>query len=294
MALPALQLAVLKTASRALPAPTRRPAGRRASNPRNDLRKSASATARERRGSWFLQTDPIGDKSNLNLYGYVHDDPVNSADLSGNTEIFIGGAWDRHYQNVKAVYDQYRRSYPNRPALYLTWGQQRAIVAAIRSAAKAGGPINLIGHSLGAATAFMAAKESHVHIDNLITVDPVLGITPTSLSIVGGEKPSNVGNWANVTATPKSWDLSDAVAFAGGKPSALPIEKADSDIDVLTHHYDFSGMFDKVNALNLIDQSYASWATQSSSPSSGSACGGASSVTCGAGISGVWGNGGKN
>lgn len=31
----------------------------------------------------FLQTDPVGYKDDLNLYGYVHDDPINHSDPSG-------------------------------------------------------------------------------------------------------------------------------------------------------------------------------------------------------------------
>ncbi|SHL71090.1 RHS repeat-associated core domain-containing protein [Nitrosospira sp. Nsp11] len=38
----------------------------------------------------FLQTDPVGYGSDLNLYAYVGNDPVNNIDPDGNVPIFIG------------------------------------------------------------------------------------------------------------------------------------------------------------------------------------------------------------
>ena len=39
---------------------------------------------------WFLQTDPIGYKDGLNLYGYVGNDPVNRRDPTGLAQICSG------------------------------------------------------------------------------------------------------------------------------------------------------------------------------------------------------------
>jgi RHS repeat-associated protein len=49
----------------------------------------------------FLQTDPVGDKSDLNLYAYVRDDPVNASDPSGDCPVSTcgvgGGALDLEF-----------------------------------------------------------------------------------------------------------------------------------------------------------------------------------------------------
>jgi uncharacterized protein RhaS with RHS repeats len=59
--------------------------GRRPCNARNRLGKSPRFTTAARRGPQSLQTDPIGDQDDPNLYAYVKGDPVNDADPTGTT-----------------------------------------------------------------------------------------------------------------------------------------------------------------------------------------------------------------
>jgi hypothetical protein len=91
MASTAHQLAVLETASRANPPPVRRRVGRRASNPRNALRKTRPATTAARQGPRSLQTDPTRYGDGPNIYAYVHGDPVNGTDPEGTDDCSGGG-----------------------------------------------------------------------------------------------------------------------------------------------------------------------------------------------------------
>jgi len=63
----------------------RRRVGGRPCNARNRLRKSRPATTAARQGPQSLQTDPIGQADDPNLYAYVKDDPTNASDPSGTS-----------------------------------------------------------------------------------------------------------------------------------------------------------------------------------------------------------------
>jgi len=61
----------------------RRRVGGRPCNARNRLGKSPRSTTWPRQGPQSLQTDPVGDKSDPNLYAYVHEDPTDLKDPTG-------------------------------------------------------------------------------------------------------------------------------------------------------------------------------------------------------------------
>jgi len=67
-------------------APTRtcpRRERRRASQTSDRVRENRGRAAHSRRGSLFLQTDPIRYGDGANIYAYVHGDPVNGTDPTG-------------------------------------------------------------------------------------------------------------------------------------------------------------------------------------------------------------------
>jgi uncharacterized protein RhaS with RHS repeats len=72
---------------------------------------------RLRRGTQFLQPDPIGTKDDLNLYGYVHEDPLDGSDPDGladckSTPSACTGATAYAGQNLTRA-EQVRAGYTN-------------------------------------------------------------------------------------------------------------------------------------------------------------------------------------
>ena len=103
---------------------------------------------------------------------------------------------------------------------YFGYDEPQKIVQRINDAltANPAEPINLIGHSYGASTAAQIASTINAPINQLILIDPV------GRGSVGDFR-SNVQTLITVTANPSSPNLSDAIAFAGGKGAGLPVDK---------------------------------------------------------------------
>ena len=186
----------------------------------------------------FTGVDPKGfDQANLqsfNRYAYANNNPYKFVDPDGRIAIFIGGAMDSVFKPVLGFYESYKANNPN--CAYFGWSQSGDIQKLINSLPD-GEPINLIGHSLGGATAADVAATSSRRIDNLITIDPVGGPLPNVDAIR-----KNTDMWINVNAAPTNPNFSDAVAKTGGKWGDSPRGQADSFITADQNHANFGRM----------------------------------------------------
>lgn len=142
-----------------------------------------------------------------------------------------------------------------RAAQYVPNNRIGQVVNIIRDANRDGGPVNVIGHSYGGPDAYNAvaiANRQGLHVDNLITLDPVGGPTNRVLGMASPER------WMNVHTTPDRPDLSDwltTLAPLAHKPSALPIAQADQNIELRLNHRDVEGMMGQSRARAVLDGS---------------------------------------
>ena len=204
---------------------------------------------------WFLQTDPIGyEAGDFNLYAYTGGDPVNKSDPSGKRDIYIGGAADK--DTTRLVQDYALRQQilnPNRDIQYFSWADQKRINQAVSAPLAKGEPLNIIGHSLGGASAITAANLTAARITNLLTIDPVA-------QAGDGSKPAGVAFWGNVNAAPKDMsNFSDIVAATGRALfGQTATSAANSQINIDAHHGDFLNMMDYSGMNKIVSQSYSS------------------------------------
>jgi thioesterase domain-containing protein len=107
---------------------------------------------------------------------------------------------------------------------------------AISITAARGEPINIIGHSYGGAAAINAsvwAAAKGIHVDLLLTIDPVGGTLFTF-------DRSNVNRWINVRSTRANiFDFGDLAAVIGGRIPSKITDMADTNIPSNFHHKEF-------------------------------------------------------
>jgi|ERR1039457_4001550 pimeloyl-ACP methyl ester carboxylesterase len=171
----------------------------------------------------------------MSLNTDVYENPVNKGEPPETVVMLIGGFFDSFLRIVKGYAEEYRNNNSGRLVEYFSWTDKDEIISAINSTPSSK-QIFLVGHSFGAHTAAQVAAGSSRRIDLLVTVDPV-GRRDV------GKFTQNVDKWINVTATPANGNLSDFVAWLGGKGGGLPVEKAALNFSVDANHEQFAIMF---------------------------------------------------
>lgn len=174
------------------------------------------------------------------------------------TDIFIGGFGDDKDTDVTGALRQYKDAYARetgRRVAYFPNARTGEVVEAIRAANRAGGPVNVVGHSYGGPDAYNAAVRAGregLRVDNVVTLDPVTAFD------VPPERGRPAGTWTNVKAAPAAKDGSDRITnirFLSMNPSRLPVSRADRAVAVAAHHGEVERMMTKSGAREALDAS---------------------------------------
>jgi len=149
------------------------------------------------------------------------------------TIVFIGGFFDAKSLIVKKYQEAYEEAFPEIKTVYFEWSEKRKIKNFLETVK---GELICIGHSYGAATAVSLLQKQQADI--LITVDPV--------SRLSTHKRPKVKKWIDINAKPTKYDLSDYIAWLGGKWDRKPKEDVDEYYEVSTHHGRFEEMLENI------------------------------------------------
>ncbi|MGJ8560975.1 MAG: hypothetical protein ACSHX3_12130 [Litorimonas sp.] len=90
------------------------------------------------------------------------------------TDLFVGGAGDRLFKCAKTYVDVFAEAHPARQVIYLPQGRRRQLRQILRDH-PSDQPMNIIGHSWGAADVAWAIAQSDPtqKFDHIIGIDPV-------------------------------------------------------------------------------------------------------------------------
>lgn len=90
------------------------------------------------------------------------------------TDIFVGGAGDRIFKCAKNYVDVWAHAHPERQVTYLPQQRRRQLRQLLRDQ-PSGQPLNLVGHSWGAADVAWAIAQADPdqRFDHIIGIDPV-------------------------------------------------------------------------------------------------------------------------
>jgi pimeloyl-ACP methyl ester carboxylesterase len=148
--------------------------------------------------------------------------------------VFIGGFLDGYSHYVRSFQEAYQQKYPEIKTFYFEWDEKKKIQACLERFEE---EATVIGHSYGATTAISLLQE--YEIDLLITVDPV--------SRFSTHKRPKVKHWININAKPSHYNISDVIAWIGGKWGESPKEEVDEYYEVVTNHQRFDVMLENIN-----------------------------------------------
>ena len=127
--------------------------------------------------------------------------------------IFVGGFMDTLLCHMLVLATEYSQKNPNQDVWYTTYSSKKQLARIIKAYNAQNKKVILVGHSWGGDTAaHLLAEQQDIHVDLLITLDPVSKKGPP-------QKTPNMGTWLNeyVDYNISGITASNMVALIGGR-----------------------------------------------------------------------------